>query len=62
MHDAIGRLLYRQVTFLPPGAHNLTVDAAQFSGASTGILTYRIRAGGAVRSGLLYRDAVGFFD
>jgi hypothetical protein len=53
IRDMIGRLRYRQATFLPRGAHNLALDAAQIAGGETRVWTYRIRAGGAVRSGIL---------
>ncbi|MGI9160135.1 MAG: hypothetical protein ACR2K1_10335 [Saprospiraceae bacterium] len=53
IRDVIGRLRYRQVTSLPRGAHNLALDAAQIAGAETRVWTYRIRAGGAVRAGVL---------
>ncbi len=53
IRDVMGRLRYRQATFLPRGTHNLALDAAQLSGDDARVWAYRIRAGAAVRSGIL---------
>jgi hypothetical protein len=50
--DATGRLLYRQETLLESGYHALRLEAAQLQ-EFTGVLTYRIRVGNEVRSGVV---------
>jgi hypothetical protein len=53
--DATGRLLYRREVLLESGYHTIRLQAEDLAPVS-GVLSYRLRVGTEMKSGVLFRE------